>query len=88
MVIKVPVYLQLDEHFHPDEVVELTDAARIGLSKDLMSKFKFFHLEYLGRDIKLRIISTKELKLLMTGVQLGNVKANSIQKLKKLKTKL
>jgi hypothetical protein len=87
MIIKIPVYLNLDEHFHPDEVSEVTETFRIGTTKLLKSMDEELTIKFLGREIIATILTTKDLEILMTGSKLGNIR-KAKTRLKELKSKL
>jgi len=86
MVIKVPIYLNLDEHLHPDEVSEVTECFRIGTTKILLSMAEELSMKFLGREIIAQVLTTKDLEKLMSGSKLGNIR-KAKTRLKELKSK-
>lgn len=87
MIVKVPVYLSLEEKLHPDEVSEVTEVIRVRLTKFIKSTADHFTIEFLGREIRLEIITSAEVKALMTGSTLGQLRKTAKIKISNLRKK-
>lgn len=68
MIIKVPVYFEIDEKFTPDQVRMLIDGAQRLLTKDLKDvqgdKFKY---EFFGRKIVFILKTAVQVQNLISG---------------------
>jgi len=70
MIVKIPVYFEISEKFHPDEVSEVIAASRTRFTKTVIKEIgKNFLIDILGREVELKILTEAQLQKKLSGFQ-------------------
>lgn len=68
MIVKIPVYFEIDEKFHPDEVAELIASTRVRFTKTVVKLIgKTISMDFLGREIDLKVLTESQLQKKLSG---------------------
>jgi hypothetical protein len=85
MIIKIPVYFDVDEHFKPEETEDFVSTVQGLLTQDLIDlNGKKFSYNFLSRKIKLNILTSHQVRLRITGAKPAVTGMQRVQVPKKL----